>query len=235
MIGIYKIENLVNHKIYIGQSNNIQRRFKEHKTKGEKSHIPVDYAIKKYGVENFSFEVIEECSLDKLNERESYWIEYFKSYPNGYNCNVGGEQQSQGINNGRAKLTEDEVKIIRQAYKDHKRQKEIYENFKNKISWGNFQSIWQGKTWSHIMPEVYTEENRKYYMREATNGEKSPKATLTDEEVIIIRNRYINETAKSIYVDFKDKLSFQTLQQILWGRHYNHLPVYSKKKKQWID
>ena len=47
MIGIYKITNLVNGKTYIGQSNNIERRLKEHQQKGELSRIPVDIAIKK--------------------------------------------------------------------------------------------------------------------------------------------------------------------------------------------
>ena len=61
MIGIYKITNNINGKVYIGQSNNIQRRFSEHQTKGESSRIPIDVAIQKYGKENFSFEVIEEC------------------------------------------------------------------------------------------------------------------------------------------------------------------------------
>ena len=49
------------------------------------------------------------------------------------------------------------------------------------------------------MPEVYTEENKKYYMRQDTNGEKSSKAILTNEEVIALRKRYVNETAKQIY------------------------------------
>ena len=58
MIGIYKITNVLNNKVYIGQSNNIERRFREHKTVGEKSKIPVDLAIKKYGSKNFNFEII---------------------------------------------------------------------------------------------------------------------------------------------------------------------------------
>lgn len=65
------------------------------------------------------------------------------------------------------------------------------------------------------MPEVFTKENKEYYMRQATNGEKSFFASLTDEEVLQIRTRYINETAKQIFEDYKDKMSFQTLQQIL--------------------
>ena len=55
MIGIYKIENLNDGKIYIGQSNNIERRFYEHMTKGATSRIPLDIAIEKEGAESFSY------------------------------------------------------------------------------------------------------------------------------------------------------------------------------------
>lgn len=72
-------------------------------------------------------------------------------------------------------------------------------------------------------------------MYHATDGGASECAILTDEEVMKCRYRYINETAKEIYEDYKDRLNYQTLQQILWGRHYKHLPVYSKKKKEWIN
>lgn len=64
MIGIYKITNKINGKFYIGQSNNINRRFQEHITKGQLSRIPLDIAIQKYGKENFLYETLEECSID---------------------------------------------------------------------------------------------------------------------------------------------------------------------------
>ena len=84
MIGIYKIENLINHKIYVGQSIHIERRLKEHCFPSGDSLI--SKAIKKYGKENFSFELIEECSLEELNDRESYYIQKFNTVvPNGYN------------------------------------------------------------------------------------------------------------------------------------------------------
>ena len=54
IIGIYKITNIINNKSYIGQSANIERRFKEHCYKGYRSGIMLDIAIKKYGKENFS-------------------------------------------------------------------------------------------------------------------------------------------------------------------------------------
>ena len=101
MIGIYKIENLITHKIYIGQSIDIKERWKMHRypstyldpTK-ETYYYKLYTAFREYGLENFNFSIIEECSQDKLNEQEIYWINYYNSYYNGYNMTLGGD----GIN-----------------------------------------------------------------------------------------------------------------------------------------
>lgn len=74
MIGIYKITNKINGKFYIGQSIDIKRRFIEHKTP-HGTMTSIKLAIKKYGKENFSFEIIEECEVEQLDEKEIYWIE----------------------------------------------------------------------------------------------------------------------------------------------------------------
>lgn len=235
MIGIYKITKKENGKAYIGQSNNIERRFTQHCYKGEKARIPLDVAIKKYGKDAFTFEVIEECTPEQLNERESYWIKYYDTVKNGYNCSEGGDQQSTGENNGRSKLTEKDIIKIRTAYANHKRQQDVYQDYKDIISFGYFQNLWQGRSWSHIMPEVFTEENKKYYIYENSKGEKGSSAKFTDEEVIQIRKRYVKESAKTIYEDYKERVSYQTLQQILWGRYYSNLPIYKKKEKKWIN
>lgn len=235
MIGIYKITNLTNNKIYIGQTNDIARRFIEHKRKGEASRIPLDVAIKKYGEENFSFEIIEECTIEELDEKEEYWIKYYDSKNNGYNCTDGGNQHSIGSNNGRAKLTEEDVIKIRTAYNNHLRQKDVYEEFKDKITFGTFQGIWQGKSWAHIMPEVFTKENKEYYIYNNSKGENGNSAQFTDEEVISIRQRYVNESASQIYEDYKDRVKYQTFQAMLWGRSYSELPIYKKKEKKWIN
>ena len=93
--GIYKIANKVNGKCYIGQSINVKRRWREH-LKAYKTpdyhgyNYPLYQAIRFYGLENFSFEVLEECQPEKLNEKEIYWIEVFKSYDDGYNQDRGG-------------------------------------------------------------------------------------------------------------------------------------------------
>lgn len=233
MIGIYKITNKKNGKVYIGQSANIERRFKEH-CHQNKSRISVDKAIFEEGIENFSFEVIEVCSIEELNDKETFWIIKYDAVNSGYNKTYGGNQQSIGSNNGRTKLTEHDVAEIRAAYNNHERRKDVYERYKDRISFSGFAAIWDGTTWNHVNMEVYTEENRTYYMKQATNGELSENALFTNDEVNIIRERYVTQTAKQIYEDYKTRCSYQTLQQILWGRTYKNLPIYKKKEKCWI-
>ena len=95
MIGIYKITNLQNNKVYIGQAVDIKRRWCEHESHSfSPKHLSYNYAIhcaiRKYGVKNFSFEVLEECEENQLNEREIYWINKYNSKIDGYNMTEGG-------------------------------------------------------------------------------------------------------------------------------------------------
>lgn len=234
IIGIYKITKKDNGKSYIGQSNNIERRIKEHQSKRTRPY-PIEKAIQKYGVEAFTYEVLEECKLEELDKKEKYWIDYYNTYKGfGYNCNEGGGNSS-GENNGRARITEDDVRYIRAAYNNHLYRRDVYELFKEKISFGQFARIWDGSSWNYIMPEVYTEENLQYYKRKASNGEKSSKAKLSNEEVMLYRKRYVNETAKQMYPEVQDKISYQTFQHILWGAVYSDLPIYKKKKRKEMD
>jgi group I intron endonuclease len=91
--GIYRIENLINHKSYIGQSVDIYERWQEHrwalKTK-QHNNIHLMRSWYKYGEENFSFTIVEKCSKDELNQREIDWITYYNAYYNGYNQTKGG-------------------------------------------------------------------------------------------------------------------------------------------------
>jgi group I intron endonuclease len=85
MVGIYKITN-PNGKIYIGQSINIESRKRVYSyfDSYKNSIGPVlKNSFKKYGIENHIFEVIEECNLDILDERETYWKQYYLDQMNG--------------------------------------------------------------------------------------------------------------------------------------------------------
>lgn len=91
--GIYMLTCQVNGNRYIGQSQDITRRMWEHKHQRNKSHLPISRAIKKYGWENFSKEILELCSIDKLDEREIYYIATLKPE---YNVSKGGYNGMRG-------------------------------------------------------------------------------------------------------------------------------------------
>lgn len=236
MIGIYKITEIDNPtNFYVGKSNNIQRRFKEHQTKTyEQSRIPFDNEIKEKGINAFTYEILEECSVEELSEKEKYWTDKLEATKSG-NIFDGGLRDVVGSNNPKAKLTEEDVINIRLAYANHKKQKEVYEDYKSIISFSHFQNLWQGRSWSHIMPEVFTKENKQYYIYQNSLGSNGASSAFTEEEVIAIRQRYVNESAKEIYKDYSERVSYQTFQAILWGRSYKNLPIYKKQERKWIN
>lgn len=111
MYYIYKIENLINHKTYIGLTNNLQRRRNRHFTdlkcnRHDNSFLQKEVNI--YGLNNFSFEKIFEgdISAEEISEKEKYYIQLYDSYYNGYNQNEGG---NFGPSNGGTHLTKSDI------------------------------------------------------------------------------------------------------------------------------
>ena len=91
--GVYKLTNLTNQKIYVGQAVDIGERFKQHTKCGLGIDTPSNMlyaAMMKDGVENFTFEVLEECERSSLNEREKYYISFYRAQEHGYNMSKGG-------------------------------------------------------------------------------------------------------------------------------------------------
>ena len=86
--GIYKITNIENQMCYVGQAVNIADRWKQHIKRGIGAEAPTRNklypAMLEVGVENFTFEIVEECDKSKLNEREDYWQEFFHAKDFGY-------------------------------------------------------------------------------------------------------------------------------------------------------
>lgn len=104
---VYKIENKINKKIYVGQTNNLDRRMQEHKH-DERNNHPIHNAIKKYGWENFEVSVLYYGV--NYNEIEKEYIKLYKSNRKeyGYNITAGG-QDSSGENNPQSKLSQSDV------------------------------------------------------------------------------------------------------------------------------
>lgn len=124
LCGIYKITNMINGKVYIGQSINIKARWKDHvNTLNRKdSHsVLLQRAWNKYGEESFSFEILELCTEDMLDEVEIKYIDLYDAHNNGYNIEPGGnknkhlsEETKQKIgdaNRGRRHTKESKIKM----------------------------------------------------------------------------------------------------------------------------
>lgn len=95
---IYKIQNKINGKIYIGQTvGTLEHRMSQHKANNKKTSV-IGNAIQKYGWDNFDVEVIDETeTIEELNRKEIYWIGYYNSLsPNGYNLEIGGRNALPG-------------------------------------------------------------------------------------------------------------------------------------------
>lgn len=113
MIGIYKIENLINGKVYIGQSIDIEYRWRTHKMKTECfSNTHLLNAMRKYGLENFSFEILETLPIDDpemLTLREQHYMDLYNSLnpEKGYNLKEAGSA---------GRLTEEGLRHLRESH-----------------------------------------------------------------------------------------------------------------------
>lgn len=200
---IYKFTNKKNNKAYIGQTINPQQRYNAHKSamineKNVEYNTPLHKAFRKYGFENFDYEILAKDieDIDLLNQLEIYYIHYFDSYNNGYNQELGGknaekpksQETKEKLSWAHASLTEDEVIELRKAYANEESPKKIYdEKYKNRLTYAAFYNIWVGKRYSQVMPEVI----------------KTGRHTkMTEEKVQEIR--YLREN---------QKLSYQTLSE----------------------
>ena len=169
---IYKIENLINHKIYIGQTTKERPtdRFSQHRylARHPEQETSISYlhrAMNKYGVDNFSFEIIEEIEDSSLNEREQYWIREKKSLtPNGYNMTVGGEGT---LGYSRTQSKEEKMKRSKSAKKFYENNPEAIEKLRERTL-----SLWQDDEYRKRV----TESNKKFYSEhpDKFKGENNP-------------------------------------------------------------
>lgn len=119
MIGIYKITNIVNNKVYIGQSIDIKKRWERHRIVAFNSAYPqynclIYKAFRKYGLNNFVFEVLEECCEEDLNRLENFYIEQYDSCNRDKGYNMICADAAQGFE----KLSDDEIEQICQLLKN---------------------------------------------------------------------------------------------------------------------
>ena len=229
MIGIYKITNKINNNSYIGLSTHIEDRWKYHRDPynwNRESNKLLYKAIIKYGIDNFEFEVLEECTSAELSEKEKFYINKYDTYKNGYNMTAGGED-NQGESHPSHKLTESDVLDIRIRYDNLERRQEVYELYKDRIGESGFSKIWKGETWKTIKMEVYTDANKEYHLHNTANkGSKNGRAKITEEDVKNIRLRRKNgEALKDVYEDYKEKLTKGSFTNIWSYQNWKNIVV----------
>ena len=176
MTGIYIITNLINGKRYIGQSINIKRRFWDHRCISHESNIHLKNALIKYGRENFKYEILEECDVSNLDEREIFYISKLKPE---YNISSGGQR---AVN----KHSESTKKIISQ--KSKKQWENMSEETKQKII-NNLTGPKEGHKVS---------EKTKEKLRMINLGKKQSPETISKRKETIIRmkeNGYVQTNA----------------------------------------
>ena len=224
---IYLITNLVNNKKYVGQTSDYQRRMRQHKTQNDQL---IDQKIQQYGINNFSFEILEEnLSPEEANEKEKYYIKVFNSLiPNGYNIHTGGKNNSIGEENPLAKITEAEAQWIL----DNRNIPEqvLYEKcaFKDRISYNHFRQIYIGRAWSHLTTETQPVNNLSH------KGEDSGSHCYTNQEVYAIREDYRNGVYfKDAWEKSGKKMTIDSFYQLYNGRGYTniHYDVYTDENK----
>lgn len=170
---IYKITNLINNKIYIGQhvTTNVNDDYM-----GSGEHIK--NAIKKYGVENFKKEIIAECSsFDEMNDLEKELVNQdFVNNPNTYNHSIGG---SYGWKNCLKYKSEEEIYAIRKnagdavinLMKDPEYRKQHVEKISNGLKEAGFDPrTFLGKTHSEETKRKMSETHK---LNKHQKGEKN--------------------------------------------------------------
>ena len=238
--GIYLVENLLNHKKYIGQAKNIKQRFVKNHKYDYKNPNNCNYetkfyqALRKYGLDNFKVEVLQLCEEEELDRLEVEYIDKYDSFINGYNSTKGGQFWSPNIhseeteekrritreknkslmseNHPRAKLTNQQVWDIRQRYIDGESIKEIYEDFKDLYSnQQTFKRIVLGQTYITVGNIPNKEQVRH------TN------AKLTDVQIKEIRNSYKKGVISYRELGEKYNLSDSSLAAIIKRETYKNV------------
>ena len=292
---IYQITNLINGKIYIGQTNNVQKRWANHRCSSDPNMV-IARALRKYGVDNFKFEVLlRGLTPDEANQKEIEFIKEKNSLvPYGYNVATGGKRidgvSRLGADNSNAHLTEeeaqyildnrdkpmyvlydlfcdkisyesfkkiyhhqtytnltttvneypynfefgnqftnnpleyDEIVSLRERYANGEYWRDVYKDYKwaYKNEW-SFYNVYTGRSYKFIMPEVFTEENKKKHHGKTKQGAKNPKAKLTEEQVIKIRQLHKDGVSNSELYKAFPQVSSTSIRDIINGKTWKHL------------
>lgn len=184
IIGIYKITNKINGKSYVGQSTNIFNRWDKHRWQIKSGDKPLYKAFRKYGIENFTFEILEQCPKEKLDEREVYWTSFYDTYKNGYNLTPGGDCSSKT----QRTVSDNDVINIRKRRLKAEPFSSVYKDYQY-INEATFKNIWLGKSYMDIYVENFDKNHLDKVMIQTKRMESAKRqgSQMNEELVLSIR------------------------------------------------
>ncbi len=226
---VYKIINLINGKVYIGKTSDINNRWKKHikiaKNREKKAYQYLHKSINKYGVENFIIEELENnITEQEAFDREKFWIIFFNSRdPNvGMNLTDGGEGVS-GL-----KWNEDSRDKIRGS-NNHNFGKHLTEDVKDKLSksLSGERNGFFGK--KHSEEVISFLKNRrvsgevKHLISKNCQGEKQWNAKFSNEDIIEIRRKWDNGECSQTELAKQYNVKPNTINQIVNRKRWVHI------------
>lgn len=228
MCGIYMYEHKASHKKYIGRSTDIAKRKSAHKCRPSSCSL-FDETLAKEGEDAFIFSVLEECTPDKLDEREKYWIHYYNCLkPNGYNILEGGNCYI-GENNPWSKLTENQVKEIITLLEECKLTNKEIANLYNVIP-NTIDSINNCHYWTHLhsyKSNIRQENlNKKTYPCSIHAGENNPTSKITEEKALEIIELLKYDSRSLAKLSRELDISLNILYDINRCKTWKHLHNY---------
>lgn len=226
MIGIYKYTNKDNGKIYIGRSVNISVRKWQH-LHNPSPYSYFDQTLVKIGEDKFDFEIIEECSIEQLQDREKYWIKYYNccaldNRGGGYNLTRGGEEY-RSDENPWARLTMAQVnEIIDKLQNSTLSIQEIANQYKvhrNTISDINRCKTW---AWAHEYKDNIREEAQGGLTRGELNGTATITEIIATNIIEDIKNSKLSLVAIARKYNVKDSLVYDINRCRTWKYLHNY-------------
>lgn len=213
-IGIYKITNKINNKVYIGQTINYKKRSKRHFSyllRNSHHNLYLQRSYNKYGKDAFSIEMIKECEISELDQLEKDYILKYNSIDReyGYNLMDGGQKYRN--------FTDDVKMRMSLARKGKKLTKEHCRN----ISIGQKGRI--------ITQDAINKANKTKKEKGIHLGEKNPNALITDETAKrIIISLLDGLTVKEIALQYETTLD--TVYNIMYNKSYTHIMTDMRDK-----
>lgn len=228
--GIYKITNLINNKVYIGKSIDIAERWRFHQYPGHwKNSSKILYqAFQKYGLENFIFEIIEYINpknKDEMNKREIFWINYYNSYKNGYNQTIGGDGD---ISDSRI-IKEEDIKNIRIRKMNYASPTDVFNDYKNTMTYSTFNKIWIGKYYTDIMGDIYQDEDKIKYIEKVLKQRMTlAKNNMEIDWIIDIKRRRANGEQRKDVMTLYPQIKTGTFDGIWYNKYYKEITEDNK-------